>query len=218
MNKSWSELNKKMQSELKKKETFSEGINSLLLLRSELFKIVDSFFLQLSKEDFCAMPFPKAKGNDNATIAWSIFHLFRIEDIVCNSLIKDDPQIFFAGDFQKRLNASIITTGNELTNEQMIDFSKALNIQELFSYAKEVKSASEKMLLELTSETLKTKISPEKKSQLQKMNVVSTDESSVWLIDYWCSKDVRGLLQMPFSRHWIMHIEACGKIAAKITK
>ena len=216
MNKAWSELNKKMQSELKKKETFSEGINSLLLLRSELFKIVESFFLQLSKEDFCAMPFPKSKGNDNATIAWSIFHLFRIEDIVCNSLIKDDPQIFFASDFQKRLNASILTTGNELTNEQMIDFSKALNIQELFSYAKEVKSASEKMLLELTSETLKTKISPEKKSQLQKMNVVSTDESSIWLIDYWCGKDFRGLLQMPFSRHWIMHIEACQKIAAKI--
>ena len=72
------------------------------------------------------------------------------------------------------------------------------------------------MILDLTGEALKTKISPEKKSQLQNMNVVSADESSVWLIDYWCGKDFRGLLQMPFSRHWIMHIEACQKIAAKI--
>ena len=216
MNKAWSELNKKMQNELKKTETFSEGINSLLLLRGELFKIVESFFMHLSKEDFCAMPFPKSTGNDSTTIAWSFYHLFRIEDIVCNSLIKDDQQIFFTGDFQNRLNASIITTGNELTNEQMIDFSKALNIPELFSYAKEVKICSEKMILDLTGEALKTKISPEKKSQLQNMNVVSADESSVWLIDYWCGKDFRGLLQMPFSRHWIMHIEACQKIAAKI--
>ena len=215
MKKSWSDLNKQMQTQLKKQETFSEGIKSLLSLRNEMFKIIESFFSDLSLEDFSALPFPKSKGNDNATIAWSIYHLFRIEDIVCNSLIKDDNQIFFAGGFQNRLNASIITTGNELTNEQMIDFSKSLNIQELFSYAKEVKSVSNKIILELTSESLKTKITSEKKSALEKLNVVSHDESSIWLIDYWCGKDIRGLLQMPFSRHWIMHIEACLKIQDK---
>ena len=218
MNKTWSELNKKMQNEFKRKETFFDGINSLLLLRNELFKIVESFFSQLNTEDFSVLPFPKSKGNDNATIAWSIYHLFRIEDVVCNSLIKNVPQIFFTGGFEKRMNSSIITTGNELSNQQMIDFSKALNIQELFSYAKEVKLVSDKMILELTSESLKTKISSEKKSALEKLNVVSTDESSIWLIDYWCGKDIRGLLQMPFSRHWIMHIEACKRISNVIEK
>ena len=43
-------------------------------------------------------------------------------------------------------------------------------------------------------------------------------ENAVWLIDYWCKKDVRGLIQMPFSRHWIMHIEACERIRNKIGK
>ena len=216
MNLSWSELNKNIQTELKKKETFSQGINSLIFLRNEIFTVVENLFSDLSQNDFSLLPFPKSKGNDNATIAWSIFHLFRIEDIVCNSLIKNQQQIFFQNEYDKRLNSKIITTGNELTNEQMIDFSKSLNIQELFSYAKEVKSASNKMILELTSESLKTKITSEKKSALEKLNVVSTDESSIWLIDYWCGKDIRGLLQMPFSRHWIMHIEACLKIKEKI--
>lgn len=216
MNKDFSELNKKMQLELKKKESFADGIKSLLLLRSQLFKIIESFFAELSAEDFSKMPFPKGKGNDNATIAWSIYHLFRIEDIVCNTLIKNESQIFFEKDFASRLNAKIITTGNELTNEQMIDFSKALNLEELFSYAKDVKENSEKMLLKLSFEELKVKIPEERKIKLEQMNVVSSDESSVWLIDYWCKKDVRGLLQMPFSRHWIMHVEACGKIKNKI--
>ena len=94
----------------------------------------------------------------------------------------------------------------------MIEFSKILNIQELYNYAKEVKEASEKMILELSFENLKTKIPEERKINLQKINVVSLDESSNWLIDYWCDKNVRGLLQMPFSRHWIMHVEACLKI------
>lgn len=44
------------------------------------------------------------------------------------------------------------------------------------------------------------------------MNVVSQDENASWLIDCWCGKDIRGLIQMPFSRHWIMHIEASLRI------
>ena len=53
------------------------------------------------------------------------------------------------------------------------------------------------------------------RKQLEKLNVVSVDENAYWLIDYWCGKDVKGLIQMPFSRHWIMHIEACLKIRDK---
>lgn len=40
MNLSWSELNKNIQTELKKKETFSQGINSLIFLRNEIHKLV----------------------------------------------------------------------------------------------------------------------------------------------------------------------------------
>ena len=98
----------------------------------------------------------------------------------------------------------------------MIEFSKILNIQELYNYAKLVKEKSEKMILELSFENLKTKIPEERKINLQKINVVSLEELSSWLIDYWCKKDVRGLLQMPFSRHWIMHVEACEKIKGKL--
>ena len=54
-----------------------------------------------------------------------------------------------------------------------------------------------------------------KRKQLEMLNVVSGDENAYWLIDYWCGKDVKGLIQMPFSRHWIMHIEACIKIRDK---
>lgn len=42
--------------------------------------------------------------------------------------------------------------------------------------------------------------------------------SAGWLIDYWCGKDFRGLVQMPFSRHWIMHIEAALRIVEKLRK
>lgn len=65
---------------------------------------------------------------------------------------------------------------------------------------------------------LKKKISEERKEYLKSLNVVSNDENAIWLIDYWCGKDIRGLIQMPFSRHWIMHIEASLRIKNKVHK
>lgn len=72
------------------------------------------------------------------------------------------------------------------------------------------------MLKDLSYDDLKRKISEERKEQLESLVVVSDDESVIWLVDYWCNKDVRGLIQMQFSRHWIMNIEACLRIRNKI--
>ena len=63
---------------------------------------------------------------------------------------------------------------------------------------------------------IEKKITEDKKEYLKSLNVVSSDENAIWLVDYWCGKDIRGLIQMPFSRHWIMHIEASLRIKNKI--
>ena len=92
------------------------------------------------------------------------------------------------------------------------EFSKQLEIDELYNYITEVDRSTTEILKELTYEDSRKKIADEKRQKVEYLNVVSKDENAYWLIDYWCSKDVRGLIQMPFSRHWIMHIEACLRI------
>ena len=89
-------------------------------------------------------------------------------------------------------------------------------MKELYSYIFEVKDSTEKIINNLSYDELKKKISAERKEQLKSLNVVSDDKNAVWLIDYWCNKDIRGLIKMPFSRHWIMHIEASLRIKNKI--
>lgn len=218
MNKEWSELNKTMQSQIKNRDTYRNGINTLFELRDQLMKTVISFRDELSRYDFNAIPFINAEGYHSKTIAYSLWHIFRIEDIVAHTLINCDEQIFFSGDYQKRINSPIITTGNELVRNAISDFSKELDINELYSYISEVKESTEAILRELPYEMLKQKVPAERREILQSMNVVSSDENAVWLIDYWCGKDIRGLIQMPFSRHWIMHIEASLRIRNKIHK
>lgn len=86
----------------------------------------------------------------------------------------------------------------------------------MYSYADDVKKSTEEIVRSLKYSDLKTRITDERMENLKELGVVSTDENAVWLIDYWCNKDVRGLIQMPFSRHWIMHIEACLRILNKL--
>ena len=208
-------MNKTLQLQIKRKDTFATGIDTLLVLRRNLMEQIVQFRNELADADFYAMPYMNAKGYHNKTIAYSLWHIFRIEDIVAHSLIANDEQIFFKGDYQSRIKSPIVTTANELAKEEIGEFSKKLSIEELYNYITDVDGATTQILKTLTYSDMKEKISDDRRKQLETLNVVSTDENAYWLIDYWCGKDVKGLIQMPFSRHWIMHIEACLKIRDK---
>ena len=216
MNKEWSELNKTMQEQLKKEITFYEGLGTLLSLRNSLFSELLDMKKELNCEEFSAIPFLNADGYHSKTIAYSIWHIFRIEDIVAHTLIGGDKQVFFSENYQERIRSPILTTGNELIGLQIAEFSKQLDLETLYQYAADVKASTEELLGKLPYQDLKKKFGEEDKERLRALQVVSADENASWLIDYWCGKNIRGLIQMPFSRHWIMHIEASLRIKKKI--
>lgn len=216
MNSEWSDLNKTMQLQLKKKDTFNAGILSLLELRKELIDQIKEFKDNLYREDFHAIPYINAKGYHNKTIAYSLYHVIRIEDIVANSLIRKEEQIFFLSDYGSKLKSPIITTGNELTKQEIADFSSKLDLDQLYEYIFEVDRSTTQLLKNLSYSDLKIKMTEQDKERLISLGIVSEDTNAFWLIDYWCSKNIQGLIQMPFSRHWIMHLEACLRIRDKI--
>ena len=216
MNKEWAELNKTLQSQLKKENTFEAGVKTVLELRQQLFDMLCGFKTELSREDFNSSPYSNDEGYHSKTIAYSIWHIFRIEDIVAHTLIDHSEQILLTDNYVTRINTPIITTGNELDGKQITDFSEALNLDELYQYITAVMNSTNKIISKLSFSDLKRKISDADKEHLKQLNVVSTDEKSYWLIDYWCGKDIRGLIQMPLTRHWIMHIEASLRIRNRI--
>ena len=218
MNKEWSELNKTMQSQIKKRDTYDAGIETLFDLRNNLCQTIASFNEELSRDDFNAIPYINADGYHSKTLAYSIWHIFRIEDIVAHEMIVGDSQVLFDGDYLKRTGSPIITTGNELQGNEIAEFSKQLNINELYLYAKDVKESTDKILNGLSYKESKQRYGDDVKEKLILSKCVSEDENAFWLIDYWCGKDLKGLIQMPFSRHWIMHIEAMRRIKNKLCK
>jgi len=201
------------QSNIKKSVSFDEGKANLLALRKELSAICDYIFEVCNGEDFCKMPLKSDK-----TIAYYLYHLNRIEDIVSNVLIDDKEQLFFAENFDRRLNSHVITTGNEIARDSLIGFSKALDLKQLREYVVAVMSNTNEIIKCMNFQDSKTKVSAEQKAKVIKSNTVSTDESAFWLVDYWCNKNYAGLMLMPFSRHIMLHLDGCLRIINKIKK
>ena len=216
MDKDWSEKNKKIQMLISEEATFADGIKVLLELRAELFEQITSIVKNFPSVAFYQMPFGVGKGSQHTTLAWSLWHLFRIEDIVVHTLILKDEQVLFRGSWLGKTNSPIITTANELDGDAMIEFSKSLDIKALYEYCQAVLEATNEMLAGLQFADLKKTFSDEDRKRLTDSKCVSSDESSAWLIDYWCGKNIKGLIQMPLSRHWIMHVEAMRRIKNKL--
>lgn len=114
------------------------------------------------------------------------------------------------------MNSPIITTGNELAGREIAEFSQKLDIDGLYNYIADVDKATSELLKSLSHSDMKTKMTEADRKNLIKLKTVSEDEKAVWLIDYWCGKDIGGLVKMPLSRHWIMHVEACLRIKNKV--
>ncbi len=218
MNKNWSEMNKEMQALLSKETTYRDAISKLIALRAVLFEQITDIVTNFPEEAFWQMPFRGAEGYHSKTLGYSIWHIFRIEDIVAHEMIAGDQQILFAQGFCETVRSPIITTGNELAGDAIAEFSKQLDIRELYRYAQEVMKSTNQNLERLPYSDLKRKFGDEMTAKLWNTGCVSEDENAAWLIACWCGKDIRGLIKMPFSRHWIMHIEAMLRIADRLKK
>ena len=181
-----SEIFKLFQASIKKSSTFEIGKQHLLMLRAELAAVYDYIFATCNHDDFSKMPLAKDK-----TIAYYLYHLLRIEDITANTLIAGKTQIFFAENFSQSLNSPIITTGNEIKRDDLVEFSKTINIDELENYANAVLKNTNEIIQTMSFEHSRIKVSAAREVELLNTKTVSNGENALWLLRYWCKKIMR---------------------------
>ena len=175
--------------------THTRGVSS-----SDAPTFCDELLSGLQHKDFSSMPTEKCK-----TIAWHLWHIARIEDLVGNVLIMEQPQVF-NDQWMARLNVTIKDTGNAMENEQMIDFSNGINTAELINYRNDVGCQTRKILKSLTPKDLKRKPSPESLARLVSEDGLLESKNSIWLKDFWGRHTVAGLILLPITRHHMMHL------------
>ena len=220
----WNSQQKLLKSVITKSDKFDEAIRLCLgqhsmvhtseMSQTNVVTFEDELWDGLDEVTFHTMP----TENDEATIAWCLWHSTRIEDITMNILVADDIQVINSNNWIEKMNVRIFDTGNAMTNDEIIDFSLSMDMKELRSYRKTVGRKTREIIKRLEPSDLKRKMEASRLQRILDEGGVLDVEGANWLIDFWGRKNVAGILLMPVTRHHIVHINESIQLKQKCKK
>lgn len=216
----WYPKQAKLESIIREPECISEAINLAIQLHSIVHSsdinssstptYTDEILSGLTDKHYSIM-----LSSDDRTIAWSIWHITRIEDLAINILVQNSNQVF-NDEWRKRLNVDITDTGNAMTDEEVMLLSQSLNKEELRNYRNAVGIRTQEILRGLTGEDMKRSMLKTSLNRLLDEGGVTEHPDSIRIIDFWGKKDVAGILLMPITRHQIIHWDDNARIKNRI--
>lgn len=181
---------------------------------SEVYKInsnaVNELINDLSDNEYRIMPTSK-----DETIIWILWHIARIEDVTIGILVAEEEQVFNK-EWKKNINTNITDTGNAMTDDEIMEFSKRVNIKELLKYRNEVGKRTKKIVENLSSEKMILMANKNGLDKILSEGGVTEDENSFKLLEFWGKKDIAGILLMPPTRHELMHLNDCCRLKESI--
>lgn len=210
---------KKLKQYLTKEATIQEGIR-LLLAQSALLHPSKELGSLNTYEDELWLDVDETKfrtfsAKDMNSVAWHLWHIARIEDIVVAYILLHEEQVLTKKNYVKRLNLPFTDTGNDYTLEQMKKLSENINLQELRKYRIDVGLASQMAIKQLTPEVIKRKVTGEELKNIERDKNVT--QASKWLLDFWGRKDILGIIGMPMTRHILVHLNKAKRQLKKRT-
>lgn len=171
----------------------------------------DTIWEGLTDRDVTAAPTLKS-----FPVAWHIWHITRIEDLVGNILINGAPQIFDAA-WAKKINVTETDTGNAMNADEARAFSARVVVNELKQYRIAVGLRTRETIASLTPGDMRKKPSPQSLDRLLAEGGLTDQKASFWLRDFWGQRTFGGLVLLPLTRHQLMHLEPCEEMAKTIT-
>ena len=219
VSKDWNPKQAQLREYLSKPDCFDKAIQLCLELHSmvhcsEISSGNQPTLLDEVWDGLTDTAFSTAPTNKDVTIAWSIWHITRIEDITANILINNAEQIL-NDDWLKRLNTDIRDTGNAMNYDEILSLSSDLNIDELRNYRNAVGARTKAIIESLSPADIKRKMKQESLDRILSEGGLTEQEDSVWLLDFWGKKSVAGILLMPITRHQIIHVNDSLKLRIK---
>lgn len=166
-------------------------------------------------DEFAFRTMPTIK---DATIAWNLWHITRIEDITANILIADDIQVINSDNWLDKMNVTVCDTGNAMSDEEINDLSSAINMNELRNYRIAVGRKTRDIVKNLKFKDMKRRMEAKSLERIFDEGGVLHAKESEWLVDFWGRKNVAGILLMPITRHQIVHINDSLKLKEKCKK
>ncbi len=209
--KSWNDDIKELRKIILKPDKIQESKSLALSLHSMVHLSIMSGIDKKTFEDelwegLDENTFRTSQNQKGRTIAYGIWHCTRIEDITMNLLVAGDKQIFNRENWQEKINSNITDTGNAMTEDDIMEFSKNINMEELKNYRIEVGRRTRDIVENLSTEDMKRNFDKHRLQRILDERAVLDVKASNWLIDFWGRKNVAGIILMPMTRHQVIHI------------
>lgn len=215
----WNIDQKKMNELIKKENTFEAGKKLFMALHASVhfsvqsgLTILDKLWDGLEKSALGIMPTEK-----DVTIAWNIWHITRIEDLTANILISGGEQIL-NDQWLKKIRTSVTDTGNAMTDDEIISFSREIDPCELRNYRVAVGERTKSILSGLNFKDMEKKFDKKALAEILRVGGVTEHPDSIWLLDFWGNKSISGIIKMPLTRHQIVHINDSFRLKDTILK
>ncbi len=209
--KSWNDDIKELRKIILKPDKIQESKSLALSLHSMVHLSIMSGVDKKTFEDelwegLDENTFRTSQNQKGRTIAYGIWHCTRIEDITMNLLVAGDKQIFNRENWQEKINSNITDTGNAMSEDGIMEFSKNINMEELKNYRIEVGRRTRDIVENLSTEDMKRNFDKHRLQRILDERAVLDVKASNWLIDFWGRKNVAGIILMPMTRHQVIHI------------
>lgn len=209
--KSWNDDIKELRKIILKPDKIQESKSLALSLHSMVHLSIMSGVNKKTFEDelwegLDENTFRTSQNQKGRTISYGIWHCTRIEDITMNLLVAGDKQIFNRENWQEKINSNITDTGNAMSEDDIIEFSKNINMEELKNYRIEVGRRTRDIVENLSTQDMKRNFDKHRLQRILDERAVLDVKASNWLIDFWGRKNVAGIILMPMTRHQVIHI------------
>ena len=206
--KSWSAQQKELRAALNDEPQQARAIDLFMrqhsVLHSAKVSPVDWSYEDDLLDDLPEEKWRRIPANEEHSIVWNLWHITRIEDAVMNLLVAGKPQLFNEENWQQRLNAPLVNSGNEIPMADIVHLSESVDIEVLREYRTAVGKNTQAIVSTLTYTDFKQKTDPNRLQQIMDEGVLVPEAKGI--LDYWRKRTIAGLLLMPPTRHNLVHL------------
>lgn len=153
------------------------------------------------------------KGCEHS-IAWLIWHTTRCEDITMNLLVAGTSQVLNEFGWEERMHSGFQDTGNSMSEMEFASFNQKIDVSMLKGYRLAVGLRTRDIFSKIPQPDFKKKVNQERVARIIEEKAVNPDAN--YLIDYWGSRTIAGLILMPATRHHLVHINEALIVKKKI--
>ncbi|MCZ6707466.1 MAG: DinB family protein [Chloroflexi bacterium] len=146
------------------------------------------------------------------SIAWTLWHVARTQDLIVNVILRGRPQVLDAG-FGERLGSSSREIGTSMAETDLANFDAVIHCEELERYWHAVLTETKSWLATADLTTLDQR--PPTQERLRSAGVWHA-AGGEWLPDFWGQQSGEFLLRFPSLAHGYMHFGESQVVAARL--